>query len=64
MGWAFLGQLFKHLFALTVDGLLVCHDILHANPAVCADLSMRDCLLVEELDEERTGDVQNVGRLN
>ena len=50
--------------AFTVDGILVCHDILHANPAVLADLAMRDGLLVEELDEERTGDVQYVGGLN
>ena len=42
MSLAFPGQLFKHLFSLTVDGILVCHDILHANPAVCAHLSMRD----------------------
>ncbi len=42
MSLAFPGQLFKHLFSITVDGILVCHDILHANPAVCAHLSMRD----------------------
>ena len=64
MSLGFTGQLLKNLLAFTVDGIFVCHDILYENPAVLADLPMRDGLLVEELDEERTGDIQYVGRLD
>ena len=64
MSLGFAGQLFKHLLAFAVDGILVCHDILHAYSAVLADLPVQDGFLVKELDQEGTGDVEHVGRLD
>ena len=62
----FLGfdrQLVEHAFPLGIDGYLVGHHIFHSYAAMFAHPAVRDLPIVQKLDQEGTGDIQNVGRL-
>ena len=48
------GSAGRESYCVPVNGISVSHDIIHSNPAMFADLAMRDGLLVEKLDQAVT----------
>ena len=57
-------QLIENLFAFPVNRLLVRHDILAPDAAVLTDLSVRNGVFVQKLDQEGTRDIQDFSCLN
>src|SRR5260370_29029646 len=57
------GEFLQRLEAVPVHGLLVGHHVLERDTAMGAYLAVRDDTLFELLDEERTRDVEEIGRL-
>jgi len=54
----------EHSFPIFVDPRFVGHDVFHFDPAVLPDFPVRNSIILKELDQKRTRDIENPSSLH